>query len=277
MSKLWGIFGKPYLDLEPYVDRALLDELDDEICAGLVEVDVGYTGGSLKWMGVAAPWVYDDPYEDLGWVIERMTREERLKLVSLADDPSAFDPSRVMEYRFGDETDHPLSWRQTRWLELKFGVYFPWKVVYHLLENVRWEDNQSGRGKAWDPDALRYFPKTVAFIKSLPFTEIGRCLIFGLLANDHATVHRDSEPGSSVSVAQCINISPRADKRFFLVDPDGEQQTFVDSRVYWFNDMDFHGVEADPWFRYSIRVDGMLDPAFVKQLSRAARARTEQA
>ncbi len=44
----WGILGKPYLDLEPHVDLELLGELDDEICAGLAEVEVGYTGGSLK-------------------------------------------------------------------------------------------------------------------------------------------------------------------------------------------------------------------------------------
>ena len=71
----------------------------------------------------------------------------------------------------------------------------------------------------------------------------------------------------------CRSVCPRGDKRFFLVDPEGEQQTFVTPRVYWFNDMDYHGVEADPWFRYSIRVDGKLDPAFVNKLSREARAR----
>jgi Rieske 2Fe-2S family protein len=273
MSQLWGVFGQPFLDLEPHVDLGLLSELDDEICAGLAEVEVGYTGGSLKWMEVAAPWVLDDPYEDLGWVIERMTREEREKLVSLADDPSLFGADKLMQYQFGDETEHPLSRKQARWLEYRFGVYFPWKVVFHLLENFSWDDNQNGRGKEWNPEALRHFPKTVAFVKSLPFTEIGRCVLFGLSPNDHATVHRDSEPGSSVSVAQCINVCPRGDKRFFLVDPEGEQQTFVTPRVYWFNDMDYHGVEADPWFRYSIRVDGKLDPAFVNKLSREARAR----
>ncbi|MCC6665844.1 MAG: hypothetical protein IT375_18960 [Polyangiaceae bacterium] len=273
MSQLWGIFGKPFIDLECHVDLELLDALDDEICAGLAEVEVGYTGGSLKWMGVAAPWVLGDPYEDLGWVIERMTRAEREKLVSLADDPSVFDPAKLMDYRFGDETDHPLGEKQARWLEYKFGVYFPWKVVFHLLENFSWEDNHSGRGKQWSPEALRFFPKTVAFIQSLPFTEIGRCVLFGLQPNDHATVHRDSEPGQSVGVAQCINICPRGDKRFFLVDPEGEAQTFVTPRVYWFNDMDYHGVEADPWFRYSIRVDGKLDPAFVDRLGREARVK----
>jgi Rieske 2Fe-2S family protein len=46
----------------------------------------------------------------------------------------------------------------------------------------------------------------------------------------------------------------------------------VDSPLYWFSDMDWHGVEADPFFRYSIRIDGVFEPAFVKELRRYAAA-----
>lgn len=268
MSKLCGIFGRPYLDLERYVDLTALAELDDEICDGLPHVRAGVTGGSLKWMEVAAPWVLDDPYEDLGWVIERMSRSEREKLISLADDPSVYDREHIMDLTFGDETAHPLSEKQALWLKYKYGVYFPWKVVVHLVANNRWEDNHSGEGKEWSPEAREHFPKTVRFIQSLPFTEIGRCLIFGLEANDHATVHRDSDPGETLSIAQSITLCPRGDKRFFLVDQSGDEVTYVDSRVYWFNDMDWHGVESDPYFRYSIRVDGKFDTDFLKRVRR---------
>ena len=40
----------------------------------------------------------------------------------------------------------------------------------------------------------------------------------------------------------------------------------VDSRAYWFNDMDYHGVLADPFFRYSIRIDGTFTRAFEREL-----------
>ena len=43
----------------------------------------------------------------------------------------------------------------------------------------------------------------------------------------------------------------------------------VDARAYWFNDMDYHGVLADPFFRYSVRVDGTFVPGFVEQLQAA--------
>jgi Rieske 2Fe-2S family protein len=45
----------------------------------------------------------------------------------------------------------------------------------------------------------------------------------------------------------------------------------VDRPIYWFNDMDYHGVLADPFFRYSLRVDGVFDRDFVRALERLAR------
>ena len=54
--------------------------------------------------------------------------------------------------------------------------------------------------------------------------------------------------------------------RPMLVDTAGEERTRVDARVYWFNDMDYHGVLADPYFRYSVRVDGTFRPGFAEAL-----------
>ena len=43
------------------------------------------------------------------------------------------------------------------------------------------------------------------------------------------------------------------------------------TEAYWFNDADYHGVLADPFFRYSFRVDGTFTPEFVAGLERAER------
>ena len=109
-------------------------------------------------------------------------------------------------------------------------------------------------------------PQTVAFIESLPFEEIGRVVLFGIEANDHAPAHRDSEPGKALTVAQSISFDPRGNKRFYVCDPAGGNKTPIDAPIYWFNDMDYHGVEPDPFFRYSIRVDGVFEPSFVDQI-----------
>ena len=153
------------------------------------------------------------------------------------------------------------------YLKYRYGVYFPWKVCYHFLENDRWEDKHSGDGKDFEEEARRVFPKTVAFIESLPFKEIGRCVLFGVEANDHAPAHRDSEPGKALSIAQSISFEPRGGKRFYVCDPEGENKTIVEAPIYWFNDMDYHGVEPDPFFRYSIRVDGVFEDDFLELIS----------
>jgi Rieske 2Fe-2S family protein len=268
-----GLFGNPYVDLGQLIDEPTLERIDREITSGLVEVETSYTGGTLKWMGVVAPWLMDDGYRDAMLEIEKFGAEDFRELVALADDPRRFVLERRGEYTFGDETDNPLNRAQMRWLSLRHGVYFPWKVCYHLLENDRWEDKHSGAGKDFSEEAAATFPETIASIRALPFREIGRVVIFGLEPNDHAPLHRDSEPGRSLSVAQSISIDPRGTKGFYLCNGEHEPPTVVDARVYWFNDMDYHGVLPAPFFRYSIRVDGTFEPSFLRDVERAARSR----
>jgi hypothetical protein len=38
--------------------------------------------------------------------------------------------------------------------------------------------------------------------------------------------------------------------------------------VYWFNDHGYHGVAPDPYFRYSLRVDGVFRSDFLARLRR---------
>ena len=272
MGRLVGLFGRPFVNLEPLVDTSAFAAIDREVTRGLAELDVvGQTGGSLKHMGVTAPWVDDDGYRDYGRVIAGFSFEQWQELVSLADDPTSFDEAQWRETSFGDETDHPLTAKQIRFLTYAHGVYFPWKVCLHLLENDRWDDKHHSSDKQFTAIAESLFATTTAFVRSLPFKEVGRVVLFGLLPNDHAPAHRDSEPGRDLVVAQSMSLCPRGDKRFYLTDPDHDEEVVVRSRAYWFNDMDYHGVKADPFFRYSIRIDGLYAPSFLKDIERSAR------
>ena len=68
-----------------------------------------------------------------------------------------------------------------------------------------------------------------------------------------------------MQIAQSISFDPRGTKRFYLADPRNENHTLVEAPIYWFNDMDYHGVEPDPFFRYSIRVDGVFTDDFARK------------
>ena len=262
-----GLFGRPYLDLEPYVDLSLLGELDEEIALGLAEVPVDYTGGSHRSMEIMPASRVAEAHVDYGEVIATMTPEAYATFRSLAAEPSAFpDQQGRAQATFGEERDHPLSRRQMLWLEHRFGVYFPWKVYLEMIPNRRWEDKSDPQGKDFTRIARTFFPKTIAFVKSLPFEHIGRCNLMGLASNDHGTVHRDGDPAQKAQVDHFVTFCPRGDKRLFLWDEDAQKKIDVRGRAYWFNDSDYHGVEADPFFRYSIRVDGVFRPELLAKI-----------
>ena len=268
--KLHGIWGRPFVDMTPFIDASRFAELDDEGTLGLARVETSFTGGTLQWMGVTAPWVREAGYVDVMDVIPRFSREEFERFAALGDERERLDPDKRAEYTFGDETDHPLTLAQMKYLKVRHRVYFPW-LCYHFLENDRWEDKHSGEGKDFDEEARLVFPKTVAFIEELPFVEIGRVVLFGVEANDHAPDHRDSEPGRELTIAHSMTLDFRGDKGLTLTDPTRTERVRIDTRAYWFNDMDYHGVTPAPFFRYSIRIDGVYEPEFLARVERSCR------
>jgi hypothetical protein len=262
-----GLLGRPYVDLEAHVDLSALGAIDEEVCRGLAEVPVDYTGGSHRSMEIMPPSRTAEAHVDYGEVIAALTPEAYATFRSLANEPESF-PASPKDATFGEERAHALSRRQMLWLEYRHGVYFPWKVYFEMIPNRTWEEKSTAEGKDFTRLARTFFPKTIAFVRSLPFQHIGRCNLMGLSANDHGTVHRDGVPEEKPEVDHFITFCPRGDKRLFLWDEAKKEKVDVRGRAYWFNDSDYHGVEADPFFRYSIRVDGVFRPDFLATLER---------
>jgi hypothetical protein len=186
--------------------------------------------------------------------------------VSLADDPSLFDS--VERADIGEERTAPLSRRQMLWLKVRHGVFFPWKAYVEMIPNRSWSDKADPTGKGFTRNARTFFPTTVSLVERLPFRAIGRCNIMGLESFDHGTVHRDGEPEDQRAPDEFITLVPGGNKELFVYDDDtGLDHTVLDTRAYWFNDFDYHGVRTAPWFRYSIRVDGVFTDAFRARLA----------
>jgi hypothetical protein len=261
-----GLFGRPYVDLEAYVDAGPFTEIHEEICLALSQVPVDYTGGSHRSMGIVPASRADEVGIDYGEVIRGMSDEEFTRFRALSDDPDRIEPSRRGELTFGEERDVPLSRKQMLWLKVRYGVYFPWKAYVELIPNRRWEDKANAEGKRFTRLARTFFPKTVAYVERLPFSQIGRCNVMGLEAFDHGTVHRDGDPDEQGEPDEFITFVPGGDKRLFIWDELEQRQVDVAARVYWFNDFDYHGVSPSPRFRYSVRVDGVFDPEFKRRL-----------
>jgi len=263
-----GIFGRPYVDLEPYLDLSALAEVHDEICLGLTRVALDYTGGSHRTLGIVPASQRDMAYADYGEVLRAMSPAELAQFTALGE---RLGEGRAPEgdpgLTYGEEREVPLSRRQMLWLEFRYGVYFPWKVYFELIPNRYWSDKSRSEGKDFTRVARSVFPKTIAFVKQLPFSAIGRCNLMGLAANDHGTVHRDGAR-EQTQPDHFITVCPAGNKTLFLWDEVARVKHPVGARAYWFNDNDYHGVEAAPFFRYSLRVDGQFTPEFLDRLER---------
>ncbi len=263
---LAGIWSRPFVDLTRYFPDAPLALLDDEITMALTHLPLDYTGGSHKTMGIVPASLAHDAYVDYGQAIRAFSRDEFVRFAALADEAWDIDPDERNDHEYGEERAFALSRRQMLFLKYRHKVYFPWKAYFEIIPNHRWEEKASPYGKAFAREALLYMPRTVAFIEQLPFVHIGSAKLLGLEANDHGTVHRDGVPADKPDADHFVTFCPRGDKRFFLWDEEAKTKAFSPSRFYWFNDSDYHGVEADPFFRYSVRVDGVFTPDFVARL-----------
>jgi len=274
---LLGVFGLPFVSLEPLLELGTLDAIHEEICAGLSRVPTDYTGGSHRSMGIMPKELEHTALVDYVEVIRGLSDTQFQVFRSLSDDPSAVDPAMRESYEWGEERAIPLSRRQMLWLEYRHGVYFPWKVFYELIPNRWWTEKSRAEGKRFTRTAEALFPKTVALAKSLPFTHIGRCNLYGIRSHDHGTVHRDGHPEEQTQPDEFITICPAANKTLFLYDRETREKVTVRGKAYWFNDFDDHGVEAEPHFRYSIRVDGVFTDEFRERIRQhAQRLKSEQ-
>lgn len=262
-TSLVGLYGMPFLRLDDvlarFADLRALAAIHDEVCLALAQVPLEYTGGSHRSMGIMPPSRAHEAGKDYGEVIRALDDEGYETLCSLADDADVF---RQGGREVGEERETPLTRRQMLWLEKRHGVYFPWKAYVELIPNRYWGEKSSSQGKTWNRLARTFFPKTVAFVDRLPFEGVGRCNVMGLAANDHGTVHRDGWPDEQAAPDEFITLAPVPGKRLFIWDEDRRAAVSVEGRAVWFNDFDFHGVEPDPFFRYSIRVDGVFTHEF---------------
>lgn len=265
-----GVHGHnaPYLILDDLIDTSCFEELHEEICLGLTSVDYSYIGGNHKSTNIVPPEFADDEFKDFGYVIANFTDQEFETFIRLADGRVNIDMANWRNYTFGEDGQIELSWRQLQYLKIKYGVYFPWKgFVEFLPGDTNW--NTKHLVDAEFPDYIQYnFPRTCAYLRTLPFKSLGRCNIMGLEANDHGTIHRDNfEMLHDPPINDFITICPPGNKDLFLYNSERREKLFVPKcKAYTFNDMNYHGVEAAPHYRYSIRVDGIFTDEFREQI-----------
>jgi hypothetical protein len=237
-----GIKKNPIISMDQYIDNSMDTEIHIECCQGLAlsseykmgmiygdippEEEIKYKGNG-SWTKVLKNLDYIDPtgihHKALLEVIERS--------------PKGMEMQSIYKYVY-----------------FALGSAIPWFFALYLKHSDF--DKKTVENNNWTA-ASEHFPKLLKYIKTLPFKEVGRVLFFTTYPNAGVTIHRDS----IVAEHKDHNINLFFDggwRPSFVWDEKKKEKHYlpIGSKSYFFNNRDYHGVDPEPTFRYTVRIDG---------------------
>jgi len=241
----------PMISMDKYIDHSQDLDLHLECCKGLAITD-NYKMGMI-YGGVP-------PEEALRFSNKNSWSE-------MFDRIDEYDPTGVHKkviYELAETAPNPLQ-AVYKYMYYAMGAVIPWFFACYLKQN-----NFSTKSKdtgLWTENT-KHFPKLMEYLKTLPFKEIGRVLFFTTYPNAGVLIHRDS----IVEEHKDHNINLFFDggwRPSFVYDEIKKEKIYLekDARSYFFNNRDYHGVDAEPIFRYTLRVDGTFRDELCEELN----------
>lgn len=222
-----GINSKPFIDLDKYLDLEALDYIKEEIIFGICK--------SKRYQGSYGRGIlYKDKYLDFREAEELVTKDpilhdQYVKLLSV-DDKRFF-------------------------LKLHYNCYSNYWAIM-LRSAMEYKDKHDSSKCVWLNNA-NYFNSLVDWIEDQSlFSEIGRVTIFLSEHQLETPIHLDN-PGD-IYKPHCHEFAwiGFGNKRIFVFDKDNSKKYYTDNRAVFFNDIDYHGVEASSTMDFSLRIDG---------------------
>jgi hypothetical protein len=225
----YGIDGNMFLDFTSKVPDINFEELDFEICYGLSKINL-------------------DKMPMVSGCVPQKIKESEIN--------GLFESEAMYYY---DEDKSKLSSLNTN--EMRKFLFFrkktivPWYFILELKPNIFRTKNKDLY--PWD-EKISLFPNLKECIEKLPFSEIGRVVIYGSWSESRVSCHRDTPPTSNYS--HHINFNPGGYRPVYVYDPVNNTKHYLpsDYKFYAYNTSDYHGVDPLPHFSYTVRVDGIF-------------------
>jgi len=242
----------PIVNMDKYIDHSWDDELHIEACRGLAisnNYKMGMTFGGLPPSEVER-FGGKDCWTQMLKEIEKHdpTGIHRQTLKEIIDDPT-IEAKLAPAYKY---------------CYYALGATIPWYFALYLKESAfqdKTVDNDN-----WTTDAA-LFPKIKQYLSTLPFKSIGRVLFFTSYPNAGVLTHRDSIVTDHKD--HNINLYFSAGHRpSFVWNEITNEKIYLEpgARSYFFNNRDYHGVDSEPVFRYTLRVDGTFTDELCEEL-----------
>jgi len=232
----------PIMSMDQYIDHSQDEELHIECCKGLA-LSSNYKMGMIY--GSVPPEVSLDFGGKNCWTDMLNNLKEY--------DPTGIHRKIIEEIIDTTDKDHVLQ-AVYKYCYYALGSMIPWYFALYLKKtpfNKKTEPNENYL------EDCKYFPKLMKYIDTLPFKQIGRILFFTTYPNAGVLTHRDSIVTNHKD--HNINLYFSAGWRpSYIWDEITKEKTYLEkgARSYFFNNRDYHGVDPEPVFRYTVRIDG---------------------
>jgi len=244
-----GSSGLKMINFDQYIDTSQNLELHLEACRGLATVE-------NRSMGVFYGGMPPEEIDRLGGCVSWSEIISKLKTY----DPTGVHASSIEQLLSSaphDASDEHKLGLVYRYVYFALPAVIPWFFsVYLKLNNFKNKTQESDTG--WLPRA-KLFPQIFNYVHSLPFKTIGRVVFFTTFPNAGVPIHRDSIVEAHTD--HSINLFFGAGWRpSFIYDTETKTKNYLEKGAtsYFFNNRDYHGVDPEPQFRYTLRVDGIF-------------------
>jgi hypothetical protein len=244
-----GVNRTPIINMDKFIDHSYDDELNAECYSGLALCEGNYKMG-MFWGDL--PPEEEQRLNGKSWTTILANIEEH--------DPTGIHRQaidNILQQNGGKKAIY-------RYIYFAMGGVIPWFFGLYLKENHFATKTKNGK---YNEEVVKYFPKLLDYLESLPFKDIGRVLFFTTYPSAGVATHRDA------------NMAPHKDHNINLFFSSGRRPSFIwdekikqkhyledSARSYFFNNRDHHGVDPEPRFRYTLRVDGTFTDELCDQL-----------
>jgi hypothetical protein len=253
----YGILGfgrdrVPIKSMDEYIDHSQDEDLHIECCKGLA------LAKNLQFGRTAGSFIPEEQSEHQG----------RNSWTELLHNIEEIDPTgkhrKAIEELSKITPSEDAQFAIYKYSMFALGAMVPWFFVLNLkLNDFRTKNLKEGE---WS-SAITYFPNLKKYLESLPFKFIGRVVFFTTYPNSSVLVHRDA----IVTEHKDHNINlffTGGDRSSFIWDEKEKEKIYLPSgsRSYFFNNRDYHGVDAEPRVRYTLRIDGVFEDWLCEEL-----------
>jgi hypothetical protein len=248
------IKDKLFINLDEFVDLKEFDALLPSICRGMATANhLALYGLQIYHPGTVHPDAQGIEIEPLSQVYNYWN--------NLPED----DPLKI--------AGKDLTYNQlTTFLKFALGGYDHY-MVYKLLE--------TGFERKGVGEIINHFPDLMEWIYNLKnsgiFKRISSANIMALDAGGIPWEHHDPEDpltgifdpndkNPSGYITEFVHIKTDCDRPFYMIHPKTKEKIYINTRVAWWDERDWHGGEPINRPTYTVRVNGLFTDDFRKRL-----------